>query len=138
MASPKVEDQDVPAVGPSLNATESLSLKQREQEVLMAAWLSIKGAEPQVDYDSMANILGLKNGHTASTVFYNLKKKMKQFRSQAGGAGELPASPIHKKPSTPRKRASGNANTPKSGRSAKRVKFEASTPQTPDLAEGEI
>lgn len=80
----------------------------------------------------MANILGLKNGHTASTVFCNVKKKIKQFRGQSGVAGELTASPIRKKPSTPRKRASANPATPKSGRAAKRVKCEVSTPQDQD------
>ncbi|OAA65174.1 hypothetical protein SPI_01961 [Niveomyces insectorum RCEF 264] len=114
-----------------------LALSQREQETLMAAWLCIKGNEPQVDYEKLAKVLKLKNGHTASTTFYLLKKKINKFRSQADGAEALQSSPPAKV-TTPRKRTAGGTptapTTPKSGRAgrgAKRIKSEDSAPNTP-------
>ncbi|EPE05208.1 hypothetical protein F503_03813 [Ophiostoma piceae UAMH 11346] len=115
-------DVDVAILKPTLTA--------REQEILMAAWLSIKGPEPQIDNDKLAVILGLKNAHTASTIFYNVKKKIRLFRAQSeGAADDTQPQPAPSTPkSTPRKRT----KTLKSTKSAKRVKSEATVPLDDD------
>ncbi|KAL1888886.1 hypothetical protein Sste5346_009270 [Sporothrix stenoceras] len=105
------------------------NLSPRDQEILMAAWLSIKGAEPQVDYDKLAKILSLKNAHSANTSFYNVKKKIKAFNSLTNGDSVTQSTYSRPKTATPRKRSAAKGPlTPKSGKASKRAKVEEETP----------
>lgn len=123
MSADGASDANGASQGPDITTLKP-TLSAREQEILMAAWLSIKGPEPQINYEKLAIILGLKNAHTASTIFYNVKKKVKQFQAQSGDAANEPKanSGSTSAKSTPRKRTK---TAPKSGKPAKRVKTEA-------------
>lgn len=87
----------------------------------------------QIDYEKLSKILGLKNAHSANTALYNVRKKVKKYRSLVDGANVVQSptpTPKATPKATPRKRASaGHPETPKSGKAAKRVKSEASTPK---------
>ncbi|CAK7212132.1 hypothetical protein SCUCBS95973_001338 [Sporothrix curviconia] len=112
-------------------------LSTRDQEILMASWLCIKGADPQVDYEKLAKILHLKNAHTASTVFSNVKKKVKAFQSSfqdsSDGADALQSSPAVPKAKASRKRASTTALEPSTpGNGVKRIKTEPELPTEED------
>ncbi|ERT00572.1 hypothetical protein HMPREF1624_03946 [Sporothrix schenckii ATCC 58251] len=105
------------------------TLSLRDQEILMAAWLSIKGAEPQVDYEKLAKILGLKNAHCANTIFYNVRKKVKAYHNCTGDASDVQSALASPKTPTPQKRAAAKGSqTPRSGRAAKRPKIETEAP----------
>ncbi|CAK7236475.1 hypothetical protein SBRCBS47491_009650 [Sporothrix bragantina] len=100
-------------------------LSTRDQEILMASWLCIKGADPQVDYEKLAKILRLKNAHSASTVFYKVKKKVKAYQSLSVDVDVSQASSTTSKAKTCRKRGNTQAcDTTVLGKDTKRTKIE--------------
>ncbi|TLD11778.1 hypothetical protein PspLS_11675 [Pyricularia sp. CBS 133598] len=86
-------------MGPS--GKDKVNLNQRECELLVGAWLSLKN--PQIDYEIFANFLGLEKAKSARNAFIALRKRF-QDEFGAGYTVNAPAKDNTTKPSTAKKK----------------------------------
>ena len=90
--------------------------------VLVLLTQTLNNLVEKVDYEKLARTLHLKNAHTANTIFYNVKKKIKAYQSQSGEQ-DVPQSVPATPKKTSRKRVNSHAREPStSGKGVKRMK----------------
>ncbi|KIX00440.1 uncharacterized protein Z518_10579 [Rhinocladiella mackenziei CBS 650.93] len=121
----------------SSNSKPMANLTAREQETILGALQNLKSGEIQIDYNGMAETLGLKDNRSAAAAWSAVKKKL---FANTKGATDGEASPSN--PKTPRKRKDPAATTPKSGKkntkSPDTVKDDGNGGGTDLEAEGEM
>ncbi|KIV78102.1 hypothetical protein PV11_09857 [Exophiala sideris] len=114
-------------------SNKTMGMTPRETEILIACLRNVKGGDLQIEFNTVAEELGLKDSGSARTQWGKVKTKLFGKKLATAAAANADEEPATAKSKTPRK-ANAPTATPKAGK--KTPKSEATIKEEDDDADG--